>query len=380
LQYDIHHIAKIIGASTVGSGEGVVEHLVNDSRKLHAPSTSLFFALQGPRRDGHRFIPELYKKGVRFFVVRYLPEGVFPDSVFLQVNNTLDALQDLAAHHRSAFHIPVIGITGSNGKTIVKEWLYQLLHSEFNIVRSPKSFNSQIGVPLSVWQLDRMHTLGIFEAGISQPGEMQRLERIIQPTIGVLTNIGDAHSGGFSSREQKEKEKRILFRNARLPEPLEITAIERGDRRSVISARMPGTLAVRSIEIPFADEASVKNAITCWEVMNLLGYDHELISRRMSELTAVNMRLEMRKGIQGCFIINDSYSADTSSLNIALGFLQQQSVTPGKTVILSDFMQSALPPEQLYPMVLGSLQKFGVSRLIAIGEQFSAFFKEAFTR
>ncbi len=194
----------------------------------------MFFAIAGDRRDGHQFISELYKKGVRSFVVSQQVEiSKFPEANFINVANTLEALQMLAASHRRKFSIPVIGITGSNGKTIVKEWLYQLLHQDYNIVRSPRSFNSQIGVPLSVWQMNEHHTLAIFEAGISKPGEMDKLEKIIQPTIGVLTNIGEAHSEGFNSVSQKEKEKRLLFRSVALPESIVVTRINKGNRQLI---------------------------------------------------------------------------------------------------------------------------------------------------
>ena len=198
----MNHIASIIGSISVVA-ETAVEYLLLDSRKVYSPAASLFFALKGPRRDGHQFIPELYKKGVRNFVISEEQDvSVYPDANFIVVSDTLAALQQLAVYHRSRFDIPVIGITGSNGKTIVKEWLYQLLHEEYVIVRSPKSYNSQIGVPLSIWQMDEQYTLGIFEAGISQPGEMETLEKIIQPTIGVLTNIGEAHNEGFADNSR----------------------------------------------------------------------------------------------------------------------------------------------------------------------------------
>ncbi|MGZ8518167.1 MAG: Mur ligase family protein [Chitinophagaceae bacterium] len=211
MKYPLDHIAGIIGSNSVDD-KTVIEYLLLDSRKVYSPGSSLFFALKGPRRDGHQFIPELYKKGVRSFVVSEKQDvSVYPEAVFLLVNDTLAALQQLAIHHRKRFDIPVIGITGSNGKTIVKEWLCQLLHDEYIIVRSPKSYNSQIGVPLSVWQVNEQHRLGIFEAGISQPGEMEMLEKIIQPTIGVLTNIGEEHNVGFASNTQKLTEKLKLF-------------------------------------------------------------------------------------------------------------------------------------------------------------------------
>jgi len=214
--YTIHHIAQIIKADAVIVHDSVIENLLLDSRKVFAPASSLFFALRGPRRDGHQFIADLFKRGVMNFVVdRQMEIRDYPEANFLKVHDSLEALQLLAAHHRRQFSIPVIGITGSNGKTIVKEWLYQLLHQDYTIVRSPKSYNSQIGVPLSVWQMNKQHTLAIFEAGISRPGEMEKLQKIIQPTIGVLTNIGEAHSEGFSSLQERKQIKescsRMLF-------------------------------------------------------------------------------------------------------------------------------------------------------------------------
>ncbi len=363
------HIASIVDSSSRVE-ERDIEYLVLDSRKIYSPVNSLFFALKGFRRDGHQFILEVYKKGVRNFVVsdsQSIKE--YPGANFILVKNTLDALQQLAAHHRKRFNIPVIGITGSNGKTIVKEWLYQLLQADHNIVRSPKSYNSQIGVPLSVWQMNEQNTLAIFEAGISQPGEMAKLERIIQPTIGVLTNIGEAHSEGFSSIEQKEAEKRILFKNSRQPLPLKVAEIKKQADSTIILAKAESSPATISIEIPFTDDASVQNAITCWEIMLMLDYDNAVIKDRMKCLHPVNMRLELKKGINHCNIINDSYSADLSSLEIALNFLSQQNPGTKKTVILSDFLQSSLRDEDLYTFVLDNLQRHNVDRLIGIGEK-----------
>jgi Alr-MurF fusion protein len=375
LKHSLDHIARIAGSSSKVS-DNPVEYLLLDSRKIYSPASSLFFALKGPRRNGHQFIPDVYKKGVRSFVTsEQIEPSLFPGASFILVADTLEALQQIAAWHRSQFNIPVIGITGSNGKTIVKEWLYQLLHPDHIIVRSPKSYNSQVGVPLSVWQMNEQHTLGIFEAGISRPGEMEKLEKIIRPTIGILTNIGEAHSEGFVSKEQKETEKKILFKNARQPEPLDIAGITRQGNDTDIratSGKEPGNLI--SISIPFTDEASVQNAITCWQVMLMLGYDNKIIKDRMQLLLPVNMRLELKKGINHCNIINDSYSADISSLEIALNFLAQQSANAKKTVILSDFLQSALNDEELYTLILENLKKHKVSRLIGIGEKISKEF------
>lgn len=365
MTYTIHHIAQIIKADAVIIHDSVIENLLLDSRKVFAPASSLFFALKGPRRDGHQFIADLYKRGVMNFVVeRQMEIKEYPEANFLRVNDSLEALQLLAAHHRRQFSIPVIGITGSNGKTIVKEWLYQLLHQDYTIVRSPKSYNSQIGVPLSVWQMNKQHTLAIFEAGISRPGEMEKLQKIIQPTIGVLTNIGEAHSEGFSSLQEKETEKKKLFKYAVLPEQLRVKEIKRQNDYTIITAGQG-----HQLQIPFTDDASVQNAITCWQVMLHLGYRQEVVQERMLLLTPVNMRLELKKGINHCSIINDSYSADISSLEIALNFLDQQAGSNKKTVILSDFLQSSIADELLYRQVMESLVKHKVNRLIGIGER-----------
>ena len=204
MKYTLAHIAEIVGSASVVPATCQLNTCCWIAGKFIHPATSLFFALKGPRRDGHQFIAELYKKGVRNFVVSEEQDSsVYPNASFIFVADTLKALQQLAIYHRSQFAMPVIGITGSNGKTIVKEWLYQLLHEDYHIARSPKSYNSQIGVPLSIWQMDEQHTLGIFEAGISQPEEMEKLEKIIRPTMGILTNIGEAHNEGFTDKTQK---------------------------------------------------------------------------------------------------------------------------------------------------------------------------------
>ncbi len=327
--------------------------------------------------------------------------SVYPEANFLVVKDTLIALQQLAAYHRSKFNIPVIGITGSNGKTIVKEWLYQLLHEDFNIVRSPKSYNSQIGVPLSVWQMSGHHTLAIFEAGISQAGEMDKLEKIIQPAIGILTNIGEAHSEGFLNKEQKMQEKLRLFANAAIiihngNDELIATYIRQSGRKSFSWGRNPNadarivflrketlwteiTLNMTSPEgesivdffIPFTDDASVENAITCCSVLLHLGISPERIKERMKQLRPVNMRLELKKGINHCAVINDSYSADLSSLEMALNFLDQQSGGTKKTVVLSDFLQTGVSGKELYTSIIESLRKHHVSRVIGVGENIS---------
>ena len=389
---------------------GLIEHLLFDSRKINFPSTSIYFALIGPRRNGHSFIAELYNKGVKNFVVSETIEiSLYPAANFIKVKNTLDALQVLAIFHRSQFNIPVIGITGSNGKTIVKEWLYQLLHEQYTIIRSPKSFNSQIGVPLSIWGMNRQHSLAIFEAGISQSGEMEKLQRMIKPTIGILTNIGEAHSAGFESADKKVEEKTRLFDGAEMvvyctDEWLADKAIvlkqEAGFRKTgkypfrIFSwGRMQkSTLQIEDviknnletriiafyknseiqIVIPFTDDASIHNAITCWCILLHFEIKNELIAKKMKLLQPVNMRLELKKGINHCTIINDSYSADLSSLHIALNFLKQQGGVNKKTVILSDFLQTGLSEKELYKQIAADLVHHKVDKVIGIGINISS--------
>ena len=401
MKYTLNNIATIVGsASTVD--DTLIEHLLLDSRKIYSPAASLFFALRTERKDGHHYIPELYKRGVKSFVVsEKIETSAYTNAQFILVNDTLAALQVLAMHHRKQFTIPVIGITGSNGKTIVKEWLYQLLHEDFNIVRSPKSYNSQIGVPLSVWQMNEKNTFAIFEAGISQPGEMEKLEKIIQPTIGILTNIGEAHGEGFKDHLEKLKEKLKLFRNVEiLIAPGDNELINNTIKTSGLSCFFWGNNKSFDIEIvnvkkekiqtkitinykqqinlsiPFTDDASIENAITCFCTLLAMGYSIEKIRERINKLEPVNMRLELKKGINNCTIINDSYSADTSSLEIALNFLDQQNPGTKKTAILSDFLQSSMPGNELYAYILLNLKKHGIKRLIAIGEKFSNYLKQ----
>jgi alanine racemase len=413
LSYFISHIAKKLGAKSRIVSDNSIEQIFFDSRKVFFPATSLFIALKGMRRNGHSFIPELYKKGVKNFIVcESIKEEDYPDANILVVDNTTKALQELAAFHRKQFTIPVIGVTGSNGKTIVKEWLYQLLHENFNIVRSPKSYNSQIGVPLSIWEMNSQHTLGIFEAGISQVSEMDKLNEIIQPTIGILTNIGEAHSEGFASIDQKVQEKIKLFNNAELviycsddwvadkaivlkyesvfqrtgkhpfkifswgkiqKADLQILEINKQQAETEIVALYKNTEI--AIDIPFTDDAYIQNAITCWCVMLYLGIKDAVIAKRMKLLQPVNMRLELKKGINHCTIINDSYSADLNSLHIALDFLNQMSGATKKTVILSDFFQTGMNDEELYERIASDLVQHKIDRVIGIGLNISKSLK-----
>ena len=217
MQYKIGDIANIIGAERHGSTDALVNWLLIDSRSLCFPEETLFFALKTKRNDGLKYISELHNRGVRNFVVNHIPEvaRLMQDCNFLVVRDTLEALQRLAAYHRAKFDMPVVAITGSNGKTTVKEWLYQLLSPDFNICRSPRSYNSQVGVPLSVWLINPHNDIAIIEAGISQPDEMRSLERTIKPTIGVMTNIGAAHQENFHTLETKCAEKMLLFKDCK---------------------------------------------------------------------------------------------------------------------------------------------------------------------
>jgi len=388
-----------------------IGYLLIDSRKLIFPENTLFFALSGPRRNGNLFIGELYAKGLRNFVVNeeVKQENIiaYPAANFIVVKDVLQALHLLVAYHRKQFLLPVIGITGSNGKTIVKEWLYQLLNTSYNIVRSPKSYNSQIGVPLSVWQINQQHTLGIFEAGISQPNEMQQLEKMIAPSIGIFTNIGDAHSEGFLNIRQKINEKLQLFVDSNVliygadnPElhqavitfasrvneknnpqlftwggkesnNLQINSIEKNTiftsiTASILSEDSIGRIS-KTITIPFTDDAAIENAINCWCVLLYLKIPGEIIALNMRHLRTVEMRLELKKGINNCSIINDSYSADINSLHIALDFLAQQQQHPNRTLILSDILQSEINSHDLYLAVANILQQKQVNRFIGIG-------------
>jgi Alr-MurF fusion protein len=405
--YSVEHIREMVkGKWLQQAAPATIEHLLLDSRKVAYPNSSLFFAIEGARRDGHLFLQEAYDKGVRSFIVSDEKAAVLPpDASILLVNDTLLALQQIASHHRKQFAIPVIGITGSNGKTVVKEWLNQLLEAQFSIVRSPKSYNSQIGVPLSVWQMNSHHELAIFEAGISQSGEMEKLERIIQPSIGIFTNIGEAHSDGFLNQRQKVKEKLQLFRHVKTliyssdyPEINEGVAdlVQRlrntpDDKLHLFTwgSKTDATLKINSllkddqctyigaiynnedisIKIPFTDDGSVENAISCWCTLLHLGLDYRQVEKKMLQLQPLAMRLELKKGINNCSIINDSYSADISSLTIALDFLSQQQQHQRKTVILSDILHSGKSETSLYETVAAALQQKKINRLIGIGPQ-----------
>lgn len=403
--YAAADIARLSGAIMEGDGAraGMVQHLLTDSRKLSFPSTSLFFAIKTKQGDGHHYIAELYKQGVRHFVVSdtKLPQDC-PDAIWYHTDNVIACLQRLAAAHRQKFGIPVLGITGSNGKTIVKEWLNALLQDEVNIVRSPRSFNSQLGVPLSVWAMQDEHELGIFEAGISRKGEMQLLEKIIRPTIGLITNLGAAHSEGFDGDADKLTEKLLLFQSVavlvyckdhRLVDEALQRSREAFPNRALLSwgkspeadirllnVKVENNTSVLEVDasgrfftfsIPYVDAAALENAMHCFAAAVALGYPDQA-ALRMMQLPPLSMRLEMKEGRQGCTLINDSYNADLSGIFTALDFLGLQDPTRRRTVVLSDV--SGLPDqdENAYDRLVDYLVSKQVRRVFGAGQQISA--------
>jgi len=412
MNYSIEKITTLIGARRIGETDAQIGWLLTDSRSLCFPEETLFFALKSTRNDGHRYIEDLYRRGVRNFVVEakgiaeYCPNGsvtAMADANFLIVPSPLAALQRLAERHRDEFNIPIVGITGSNGKTMVKEWLYQLLLPSQKIVRSPRSYNSQIGVPLSVWLLNEQTEIGIFEAGISQPGEMMALRDIIQPTIGVLTSLGSAHQENFRSMEEKCLEKlelmhdteamvycsdndivsrcirRMQYKGEKIAwsqcdeqVAFFVKRIEIKDQTARITYIWQGE--ENTYSIPFIDEASIEDTITCAAVALRIGLTPGQLADRMPKLEPVAMRLEVKEGQRGCLLINDSYNSDVNSLDIALDFMQRRESAGSltKTLILSDIFQTGTPPDKLYAQVSDLAVKRGINKFIGIGPELSA--------
>ncbi len=401
MQYNIKELANFIIHKTIvlQNDTTSVRCVALDSRNIAFANKALFFALKGRRLNAHSFIQEAYDKGVRNFIIsENVDFQAFREANFIVVENVVKALQELAKYHRTQFSFPVIGITGSNGKTMVKEWLFQLLFDDFYIIKSPRSYNSQIGVPLSILEMKSQHDLAIFEAGISQVGEMQALTDIIQCNIGIFTNVGDAHNEGFLSLAEKVKEKMKLLQNCDISiicndyieldvyTPINgktftwskkqnnaklnvtINKILQFNKTTII-----GKLQEKNVEItvPFTDDASIENAIHCWCVLLHLGYEQNIIQSRMMNLQPVALRLEIKSGINNCLIINDSYSLDLSSLVFALDFMGQQSQHGKRTLILSDIAQSGRLPEDLYTEVAALLNNHAIDKLIAIGTEIS---------
>ena len=400
MNYTIEKITTLIGARRIGTADARIGWLLTDSRSLCFPEETLFFALKSSRNDGHRYIADLYRRGVRNFVVSSVPEHAEADANYLKVPSPLAALQRLAERHRDEFDCPIVGITGSNGKTMVKEWLYQLLSPQLTVTRSPKSYNSQIGVPLSVWLLGEQTQVALFEAGISEPGEMDSLRDIIQPTIGVLTYLGAAHQENFRSLEEKCMEKLQLFNGAKvmiynsdddtvsrcirrsgykgekigwsrenISAPLYIEKVENEVGHTIVSYIYKGTRG--QYQLPFFDEASLQCSFACLAVALYLGVDADQLAERMAHLEPVAMRLEVKEGQHGCTLINDSYNSDINSLDIALDFMSRR---PGqsRTLILSDIFQSGMDDAALYREVNDLCLKRGVGRLIGIGPHIGA--------
>ena len=371
-----------------------IDNVSIDSRSLQNNAGTLFFALSGQNRDGHQYITFLIEKGVVNFVVSHIPPEAIGKANFFVVGNTLTALQDFAIYYRNLYNFPVVVITGSSGKTIVKEWLNYLLSPDYTIIRSPKSYNSQVGVPLSIIGINERHNLGIFEAGISTVGEMEKLEPIIRPDVGILTNIGPAHDEGFSSRQEKIREKLKVFAHVKLlilQKNVEVEAelnpaiktftwsFELGADVLIGTKRNNGNTAISvayneihfDASIPFTDDASIENAINSLMFLLYLQYNPATIISRLSGLYPVELRLQVKNGINGCTIIDDSFSSDYQSLKIALDFLEQHKTHQKKTIILSDVFQSGFDAELLYAKVAKLLASHNISRVIGIGEKIS---------
>lgn len=401
--YSMQRIAQILGGKMTGNVNPKIRFISIDSRFLQLPHQSIFFALVGKRHDAHEYIEDLYRKGVRAFVVSkpVNPENRFPKASFILVSNTLLALQTLATNHRKQFKYPITGITGSNGKTIVKEWLHQVLQKKFKIVRNPKSYNSQVGVPLSVWGLHPKANLGIFEAGISQPGEMCRLQEIIQPNIGVFTHLGDAHSENFSGKEELLYEKIKLFSSCHtivycaddaLLEKTFAENTKHNCRQMTWARRRKAFCRItderktanfthiayqigenkNSFRVPFVDKASINNAITTFVTALALGISEDDVKKEIMNLEPIAMRLEIKEGLNHCTLINDYYNSDLGSLEIAIDFMEAQKAGKKKCLILSDIYQSGIPDKELYKMVAGLLNRKQIDCMMGIGKRISA--------
>jgi len=402
MTYSIETIAEIVGAQRFGSKNSKINWLLIDSRSLCFPEETLFFALRTDKNDGHKYIDELIRRGVSNFVVsesfaqQAAEDSKYANCNMLGVSSPLKALQDLAAYHRSQLNIPVISITGSNGKTTVKEWLYQLLSPDFNVCRSPRSYNSQVGVPLSVWLISNHNDVAIIESGISQPGEMEKLERIIRPTIGVMTNLGAAHQENFLSYDIKCTEKMTLFQNCQtvvinsksttiqrcaslLPASvnrvaLQVRNIEKDNQHAIVHFEHNGEAGQYAIS--FIDDAAIENSITCFSTVLALNpnIDIEKLCERMGKLEQVAMRLEVKDGKHGCTLINDSYNSDVHSLDIALDFMSRRPETRNqhRTLILSDILQTGESPRSLYSRVAQMADSRGIEKVIGVGDELMA--------
>lgn len=393
----IGDIAGITGSIITGEPGRIIRQVCTDTRRIDQPAESLFIALKGPSHDGHRFLKEAYQAGIRSFLVATVPESIdqFTGSTFIKATNTLIALQVLAAWHRRQYKGRLIAITGSNGKTIIKEWLAQIIQSAFKTIRSPKSYNSQIGVPISVLNISGDEQYAILEAGISMPGEMASLQRILDPDIGLICNIGDAHQENFADLASKAREKISLLKNCEIifycldhilihqelsssgfpgqkfswsriqPAHLQITGEMRQGSSCLLTARFHSNNV--SLTIPFTDPASVENLIHIWLLLLTIGFDKATIQNQVAKLEPVRMRLEQKAGINRCTLINDYYNSDIQSLKIAIDLLFQQTPYTRKTIILSDILQTGQSEVSLYKEVSRLLEHRNLHRLIGIG-------------
>lgn len=393
-------IARITKGTLIGSPELIVSELITDSRQVSFAENAAFFAIKGNNHDGHKYIESLYRKGVRVFIVEMLPESqsLFSDAAFIHTANAINALQLLAASKRSSFKAEVIAVTGSTGKTIVKEWLADIIGRVFPVVRSPKSYNSQIGVPLSVWKLEEKYKYGIFEAGISLPGEMEKLQKVIQPVTGIITNIGDAHSENFPDKESKAREKLKLFAGAStiiycsdqevvaelilkdkdlkiknlvdwsfIDSKAKVFAKKRESDKGRTILEITWNNTTGEFEIPFSDRASIENAVTVAAACLAGGINTSIIREGLSQLVSVAMRMELKNGINNCQLIEDYYNSDPGSLGMALDFLSSQN-NRNTTLIISDFVQSGREEKELYSEVADLVRKAGIHKFIGIGQ------------
>ncbi len=392
-------IAQITDGTLTGNPDLPVSDIITDSRRFSFTEELIFFAITGKNHDGHSFIDSLYRKGVKVFAVERLPDdtGFYRDAAFIKTRNSIAALQLLATYHRKSYKWPVISVTGSTGKTIVKEWLSDVLGLSAAVIRSPRSYNSQVGVPLSVLKLDEKYKLAIFEAGISEPGEMEKLRAVIEPDIGVITNIGDAHNENFPDLETKAKEKMKLFVNTSMiiycsdheiiREQILTNKLFSGKRlvdwscknrkagiyiknrllnEGATSLEVEFRNKKYDFKIPFSDRASVENAMTVTAVCLALETNPEIISKGLSTLVPVAMRMEIKAGINNCQLIEDYYNSDPGSLGMAIDYLKGQGEME-TTLILSDFVQSGRDEKDLYGEVAGLVKKNRINRFIGIG-------------
>lgn len=395
MRYSVQELSEIFECVTYerSLASWIVEHPECDSRSVLHPAKTLFFALKGARSDGHAFIPQLIEQGVRVFVLSQDIPDLPKDVCVLKVPDVLVALQKLAAFHRKKFNIPVIGITGSNGKTIVKEWLYTILQSRYHVCKNPKSYNSQLGVALSVLELDNTHQIAVFEAGISRQGEMQRLAEMIRPTLGILTNIGDAHQSGFSGMDEKTKEKLILFENTeklvyckdyqsidyhRKNRNQNITWSQKWEatyqiahlkkNKDVLDLVLGGRGTRFQFQLHFQDDASLENILHCIVIALELGLTESEIQNGIEQLQSLSMRLEQKEGLHGCLLINDSYSLDLKSLQLALQFVDQQNQDLPRTLIITDFADHRDHAE-LFSGLEYLIDKYHIQKIISVGTE-----------